>query len=138
MIATTLTEKPRAFDRFNKMMEEVFRGEIGVWTPLVDVKVTPKELIFVAELPGMEQKDVDVELNGDVLTIRGRRDFKEEETKDDYVRIERGYGKFQRSFMLDTPVKSEAIKAVFKDGLLKVSVPKADNRPAVKIPVKGV
>ena len=139
MITRWPGERLRSFDRFSKMMDEMFNSEEyrGVWAPVVDIRETPKELTFVAELPGMLEKDVEVELTGDILTIRGTREFSNEEKKDDYVRIERNYGSFQRSFTLDVPVKQEEILASFKNGLLTVTVPKAENRMARKIEVKG-
>lgn len=137
MITRWPGERPRAFDRFNRMMEEVFSTDefrMG-WSPVVDVKETPKELTFVAELPGLMEKDVTIELVGNVLTINGVREFDHEEKKDDYVRIERSYGAFQRSFTLDIPVRHEEIHATFKNGLLTVTVPKLENRPTKKIEI---
>lgn len=137
MITRWPTERLQSFERFSKMMDDVFGGTGDVWMPVVDVKETPTELVFVAELPGLLEKDVEVELNGDVLTIRGLRELIREENKDDYVRIERNYGSFKRSFTIDIPVKPDAIQANFKHGLLTVTVPKVENRPAHKIPIKG-
>ena len=139
MITRWPGERLRSFDRFSKMMEEMIGADEfrGAWSPVVDIKETPKELTFVAELPGMLEKDVEVELTGDVLTIRGTREFNTEEKKDDFVRIERSYGSFQRSFTLDIPVKQEEILASFKSGLLTVTVPKAESRLARKIEVKA-
>lgn len=137
MITRWPAERLNSFERFGKMMEDVFGAGADAWTPLVDIKETPTELTFIAELPGMEQKDVEVELNGDVLTIRGNRSFEKTENKDDYLRIERAYGSFVRSFTVNGEVKLEAIKASFKNGLLTVVVPKEQARPALKIPIKG-
>lgn len=132
-------ERMRSFDRFSKMMEEVFgTGEEfrGVWSPTVDVKETPKELIFIAELPGLVQKDIDVEMNGDILTIRGVREALNETEKENYVRIERSFGTFQRSFTLDVPVKPDKIDAVYKDGILTVTVPKSESALPRKVSIK--
>ena len=130
-------ERVRVLDRINKAMDDLISDEFrGSWSPCVDVKETDTELIFMAEMPGMELKDVDVELNGDVLTIRGTREFNHEERKEDFVRIERSYGTFHRSFTLDTHVKPEAISAVCKNGVLTVRVPKAESRPPHKIEVR--
>ncbi len=139
MITRWPGERLQSFNRFSKMMEEMFGTEEfrGTWTPMVDVKETPKVLTFIAELPGMHEKDVEVELIGDTLTIRGSREFTKEEDKDEYVRIERNYGTFQRSFTLDIPVKQDEILASFKNGLLTVTVPKSEDRPGRKIQVKG-
>lgn len=134
---TRLPERVLSFDRFNKMMEDVFSGAPSVWTPLVDVKETLKEIVLVAELPGLLEKDVEIEMVGDILTITGHREFNNEEKRDDYVRIERGYGSFKRSFTIDVPIKPDLIKATFKDGLLTVTLPKAEARPTKKIPIIG-
>lgn len=130
----------RSYDRFNRMMEEVFGAEVPTWnrwTPNVDVKETEKEYLFIMELPGMEQKDVEVEINGDILTIRGERLFDHEERKEDYVCLEREYGSFKRSFTLGVPVKNNAIQATFKNGLLTVILPKAEIAAPHKIAVKN-
>lgn len=139
MITRWPGERMRTFDRFNKMMDDLLGtdGIRGGWTPVVDVKETQKELVFEAELPGMLEKDVNVEMVGDILTISGTREFNKEESKDDYVRIERSYGSFRRSFTLDVPVKAEEINATFKKGMLKVTIPKAENRPSRKIEIKA-
>lgn len=131
------SERPNAFERINKTIEDIFRPGHEFWIPVVDVKETPKEFVFIAELPGVVEKNVDVELSGDVLTIRGFREFCEEDNRDDYVRIERGYGRFQRSFTLGTPVKAERVQATFKGGLLQVTVPKSESKQAVKVPIKA-
>lgn len=135
------TTPSRTFERFNKMMEEFFAdGETEfrtAWLPTVDVKETDKELTFLAELPGLQEKDIQVELVGDTLTIRGERNLSSEEKKDDYVRVERSYGAFQRSFSIDVPVRADEIKAEYKNGLLTVCVPKAENVTPKRIPVAG-
>ncbi len=132
-------ERLRAFDRFNKMMEDMFSmGEEyrGIWTPVVDVRETNTEYIFMAELPGISQKDIEVELNGDVLTIHGSREFAKDEKKEEYVRVERAFGTFSRSFTLDVPVKADKIVASYKDGILIVHVPKAEGVLPKKITIK--
>lgn len=129
----------RTIELFDRMMNELLsngNGEGGgVWLPSVDVKETDKDLTFIAELPGMEEKDVQVELSGDLLTIRGERAFNKEEKKEDYLRIERSYGSFQRTFPINAPVKSDQIAAHFKDGILTVKVPKAEGTAKQRIPV---
>ena len=131
-------ERFKSFERFNKMMEEFLGngGDFPVgWMPTVDVKDTPKELTLIAELPGVNEKDIEVEVVGENLTIRGKREFNVEEKKDDYVRIERNYGSFLRTFALDVPVKPDKITANFKDGLLTVTVPKAEGIAPRKVAI---
>jgi HSP20 family protein len=128
-------ERFRSFEHFNKMMEEMLSGWTSTWTPMVDVKETEKELTFICELPGMTEKDVNVEVRENLLTISGKREFVDETKKKDYVRVERSYGSFFRSFTLDSMVKPEKIQATFKDGLLTVVVPKIEAPKPKKIPV---
>jgi HSP20 family protein len=112
-------------------------GELRTaWLPSVDVKETDGELTFVVELPGVEEKNIQVELAGDLLTIRGEREFSKEERKEDYLRIERRYGSFQRTFPIEASTHPEEIKATFKDGLLTVVVPKKENVARQRIPVQ--
>lgn len=129
----------RDIDRFSKMMNEMLGGpsdEVrGTWMPSVDIKETPESLQFVVELPGVDEEKIDVELVGDVLTIRGEREFSQDEQRDDYVRIERSYGSFQRSFTIDIPVDREKVEAVFDRGLLSVTVPKAPGVVGRKVPI---
>ncbi|MBV6458683.1 MAG: Spore protein SP21 [Fimbriimonadaceae bacterium] len=120
-------ERMRTFDRFNTMMEDLFGDGNGMsnWMPAVDVKETENEVHFLCDLPGIDEKDIDIEVIGDRLTISGKREFKKEEKKENFVRIERRYGTFLRTFTLDAPVKPEDVKADFKDGILLIAVPKA-------------
>jgi HSP20 family protein len=138
MIARWAPERLRSLDSFNRTMEELFGKEEelrGAWMPTVDVKETEGEIIIRAELPGLKEKDVHVQLDGDLLTLSGKRSFEDEERREDYVRIERSYGRFQRSFTLGLPIKSEEIEAKFKDGLLTITVPKAEGRAPKRIAV---
>lgn len=131
-------EPIKTFDRFNKVMEDFFgvKETSGTFMPAIDVSETEKEIIFHAELPGINEENVEVELVGDRLIIKGRREFHRDEKTENYLNIERSYGSFLRTFNLDAPVKAEAISAEFKDGVLTVVVPKTSDRPTKKIPVK--
>ncbi|MBI1757385.1 MAG: Hsp20/alpha crystallin family protein [Fimbriimonas ginsengisoli] len=134
------TDRMRSFERFNKMMEDVLGvgGEEfrGAWMPTVDIKETPNEIFFFCELPGVRESDIEVEFVGDFLTIKGKREFADEARREDYVRVERSYGTFQRSFTLDVPVRSKDVTATFKDGVLTVTVPKAENVQPHRVEVK--
>ena len=130
----------RSYDRFNRMMEEVFGAEVptwNTWSPNVDVKETEKEYRFIMELPGMERKDVVVEINGDILTIKGERHFDHEERKEDYVCLEREYGSFKRAFNLGGMVRHKEVEATFKNGLLMVVLPKTEASAPQKIAVQN-
>jgi len=116
--------------RVNRLFSETL-GEGGAasprsWRPACDIKETEGEVVITADLPGLTKDNVTVEVNGDVLTLSGERKHESEEKKEGYHRIERSHGRFQRSFSLGTEVDLEAIKAVFKDGVLTVSLPKSE------------
>ena len=108
-----------------------------VWSPVVDVAETQNEIVLRAELPGMKQEDIDIELTGDTLTLRGERKFENEERKENFVRVERSYGRFQRSFTLGVPVRHDAVKASYKDGILEVHLPKSEETKPRKVQVSA-
>lgn len=98
------------------------------WMFPVDIKDTPEAVTIRAELPGMEKKDINVSFNDNVLTIRGERRKEEKEEGSSFVRMERSYGSFSRSFSLDVPVKPDEIKARYENGILEVIMAK-DKKP---------
>jgi HSP20 family protein len=93
--------------------------------PAVDIEETDAELKVHAELPGIKPDDIAIELDGDVLTIRGERKEEKEENHRNFVRVERAYGVFHRSFHLGTPVKREEITATYHDGVVELILPKS-------------
>lgn len=95
------------------------------WTPRTDVRETETGLIFTMDLPGIRHEDVTIEFVEDDLTVSGKREISEEESREDYMRIERMHGEFRRSFKLRVPVKADEISATYKDGVLTITVPKA-------------
>lgn len=107
------------------------------WSPLVDVEETDTEFLIKAELPEVRKEDVKVELENGSLRISGERKFEKEEGGHRYHRIERSYGSFERSFMMPEGTKRKEVKAEFKDGLLKVHLPKEEGvaTKALEIPV---
>jgi HSP20 family protein len=112
-------------------LNRMFAGDGGAvaklerWTPSVDVVETDEAIKIKAELPEVEKKDIDVSIEGDVLTISGERKLEKEEKKEDYTRIERSYGSFSRSFTIPENVDRKNIKAESKDGVLKLTLPKS-------------
>jgi len=108
-----------------------------VWAPAVDIAEDQNEIVVKAELPGLKQEDIDIELTGDTLTIKGERRFDDTERKDNYVRIERAYGTFQRSFTIGVPVQNEAVSASYKDGVLEVHLPKSEATKPKKVTVSA-
>jgi HSP20 family protein len=96
----------------------------NTFVPPVDIEETAEEFVIHADVPGVSQKDLKVSLMGDTLTIRGERTFAE--TPGNRHRAERMYGAFERTFQLATPVRGDKIRATFRDGVLEIRVPKAD------------
>lgn len=105
------------------------------WHPEIDVYEEDGDLVLKADLPGLGKDDIDLELEGDVLTLKGTRKREEEVNEGGFYRCERSYGSFQRSFRLPGEVDSKKVKADFKDGVLEVKLPKAEATKAKKIEV---
>ena len=93
------------------------------WNPRVDIYDDKDAIVVKAEVPGVEKKDLFVDLKGRVLTLKGERSYDNEVKKDKYFRRETRFGRFERSFTLPTDVDPESIKAEYKDGVLKVNIP---------------
>jgi HSP20 family protein len=139
----------RELDRIQSEMNRLFEGYNGaaersggqlvqsgrLWSPSVDVAETQNDIVLRAELPGMKQEDIDIELTGDTLTIRGERKFENEERRENFVRVERSYGRFQRSFTLGVPVQHDRVKATYRDGILEVHLPKSEETKPRKVMV---
>jgi HSP20 family protein len=100
------------------------RGLATTFTPCVDVSETDKEIKVSAELPGMDEKDIDVSLTRDTLTIKGEKKEEKEEKGEDYYRMERSYGSFTRSVPLTVEVDTDKVQATFKKGVLEITLPK--------------
>ncbi len=103
----------------------------GMWTPAVELKETDKELVLKAEIPGIDAKDLDIEVGEDRVTISGEhKEEKRTEEKDkNYFRSEFHYGEFQRVIPLPMPIKTDGIKSEFKHGILTITMPKAEETP---------
>ena len=106
------------------------------WLPSVDISETKDNFVVKAELPGLEAKDVNVSISGDILTIKGEKKAEEEEKDEHYHRIERYSGSFQRVFQLPIGVKGDKIEATFDKGVLKVTLPKVEEAKKNEIEVK--
>ncbi len=133
-MATIHDEVNRLFD---SVLSPRFRGEAsGLFHPAVDIEETPEEFVIRADLPGLTQKDVKVTLTGDVLTVRGERRQQETHKNGGYHRTERVHGSFERSFTLGVPVRTDKVHAQFKDGVLEIRVPKADEARSREIEVQ--
>lgn len=105
----------------------------------MDIHETENELVLKADLPGIEEKDLDVRIENNTLTVRGERKFEKQVNEDNYLRVERSYGSFSRSFSLPNTINTEAIHAEYKNGVLTVQMPKrAESKPKqVKVNVSS-
>jgi len=127
-------------DDIGRWFGETAKGKLekktGVWAPDVDIKETETDITVKADLPGLKKEDIEVSVDNDMLVIKGERKFEKEEKDKNYVRVERSYGSFYRSFTIGVPVKEDEIKASYKNGVLEVLVPKAEVKKAKKVEVK--
>jgi HSP20 family protein len=133
-------EIDRLFEDFTRgfqAMPSFAAGNGGMLMPSTDVTETDKEIEITAELPGLEEKDVQVNLADGVLTIRGEKKAEKEEKDKNYRMVERSYGSFERSIALPEGVKAEDVKASIAKGVLTVTVPKPAPAQAKKIEVKS-
>ena len=122
-------------DQVNRLFETSAQGRadgaaLTAWTPSVDIYETENELVIKADMPDINEKDLDIRVENNALTIRGERKFEQTVKEDNYLRIERNYGSFSRTFGLPNTVNTEAIKADYKNGVLTVELPKsAESKP---------
>ncbi|UCD58800.1 MAG: Hsp20/alpha crystallin family protein, partial [Candidatus Hydrogenedentota bacterium] len=107
------------------------------WAPAVDVVEHDDKMVVKAELPGMTEKDVDISVEENVLTIKGEKKTEEEKKEKSYHRLERSYGMFQRSFILPTWVTPDKAKASFKDGVLEIELPKSEEVKPKQVKIKA-
>lgn len=107
----------------------------GGWSPNVDIYESENEIILEAELPGMNREDFEVSIENNVITLKGKREFEKKEEGDNYHRVERSYGAFTRSFSLPRTVSAEHTTADFRNGVLKVSLPKREEAKSRRIEV---
>jgi len=132
----TGTDFPMPFFRdFMRAWDENDTLASSAWMPPVDISEDANQITVTAELPGFMEKDVNVELHGDVLTISGERKHEFENKDRNYTRVERSYGQFRRSFTLPASVDREKVKAIFSDGLLKLELPKKPEAKPRQIPI---
>ncbi|UCG79643.1 MAG: Hsp20/alpha crystallin family protein [Desulfobacterales bacterium] len=129
-------EMDSLFDRFFGGWPMRVSREDGMWVPSVDVSETAKEVVVKAELPGMDPKEIDVSVHADILTLRGERKQEKEEKGENFHRMERSYGSFSRSIQLPAEVDSGKVNATYKDGVLKITMPKTKQAETKKIEIK--
>src|SRR5271154_7521937 len=127
-------------DHFGRVFNELFEragqeSNLTTWAPAVDIFENEHELVVKADLPDVDPKALDIRVENNLLTIRGERKFEKKSTEGNYLRVERAYGSFARSFSLANTVNSEAIKADYRDGVLSLSIPKREEAKPKQIKV---
>jgi HSP20 family protein len=130
-----LVSLPREINRFfNDFGLDVWNTDT-VWSPAVDITETENGYEVKAEIPGMKKDEIKINYEDDMLTLSGERNHEKEEKNKNYHRIERHYGKFQRSFYLPKHVKADVIKANYKNGVLTVNIPKSEEAKPKEIAI---
>jgi HSP20 family protein len=122
---------------FNSFFGDGGRGEAPVrrWVPAMDLVETQDHFVVRADLPGLTQDDISIELEDNVLTISGERKREEKTEKEGYFRLERASGQFARSLTLPEGIDAEGVTAEFKDGVLEVRIPKPEARKPRKVSI---
>lgn len=108
----------------------------GSWSPSVDIYESENSIVITAEVPGINEKDIDLTIDRNLLTIKGERKFENEVNKENYHRVERTYGSFSRSFQLPSSVDTTKVKAEQKNGVLTINLPKKEEEKPKKISIK--
>lgn len=114
-----------------------FWSEEQGWTPTLDVKETSDAVVVRAELPGVDPKDLDITVTGDLLTLQGKKEERTEQKDENWFRTECRYGQFRRSILLPEGVDAENVQADFKHGVLSIELKKTADAQAKRIPIKG-
>ena len=126
-------------EQLNRVFGEGFirqeESNLTTWAPAVDILETEHELIVKADLPDVDPKDLDIRVENNILTIRGERKFEKQVNDGNYLRVERAYGSFARSFSLANTVNTEAIKADYQNGVLTLHIPKREEAKPKQIKV---
>ena len=127
-------------EQINRIFDEVVghttdESALSTWVPAVDIYETEHELVVKADLPDVDLKDLDIRVENNLLTIHGERKFEKKVSEENYLRVERSYGTFSRSFSLSNTVNPEAIKADYQNGVLTLSIPKREEAKPKQIKV---
>ncbi len=130
-------EMTQAQSQLNKLVDQVWGGRQESWLPAIDVFDQKDAVVLKAELAGMNPDDIHIEVEDNVLTVRGERRFEEEVDEDRYYRVERRFGSFQRSLALPQGMRASDISASYEDGILTITVPKVEEEKPKRIEVKA-
>ena len=127
-------------DQINRLFNDTFErtgqeSNLTAWAPAVDIYENEHELVVKADLPDIDPKDLDIRVENNILTIRGDRKFEKNVNEDNYLRVERAYGAFSRSFALANTVNPDGIKADYQNGVLTLVIPKREEAKPKQIKV---
>lgn len=129
-------------NEIDNLLHEFFGGPVhtgplaGEWLPPADITETEDKVFIKAELPGIEEKDIELTLLGNVLTIRGEKKQQKDQKDENHYFGDRYYGSFRRTFQLPADLDAESAKAIFDRGVLKISIPKLEKSKSKKIEIK--
>jgi len=136
----------RDFERMRRDMDRLWesffergvrrREDDGEWLPSLDVAETKNEIVVKAEVPGLDPKDIDISLSDGLLTIKGEKKQEREEKEENYHLVERSYGAFTRSIQLPKEVQRDKISASYKNGVLKVTLPKSEEAKKKEVKIR--
>src|ERR1700716_1633339 len=132
--ATTLQEQINHLFG-NGLARAADESNLTPWAPAVDIYETENELVVKADLPDVNPQNLDIRVENNILTIRGERKFESKVKEDNYLRVERAYGSFSRSFSLANSVKTDDIRADYQNGVLTLSLPKREEAKPKQIKV---
>jgi HSP20 family protein len=132
---TPLQEQVMRLFEDNSTRDRSGHADLATWAPPVDIYETENDLVIKADLPDLEHKDIDVRVENNSLTIRGERKFEKDVNEDNYLRIERAYGPFTRSFSLPNTVSSENIRAEYRNGVLTLHMAKREESKPKQIKI---
>lgn len=126
--------------RFSDIMDEFFNDAVAnrqqTFAPSVDISETDKQYLIDVEVPGMDKKDIELNVDNNTLTISGERRFENKEEEKNYHRVESSYGSFSRSFTLPDNVESESIQATYNNGILHITIEKSEQKMKKQIKIK--
>jgi len=129
-------EVNRLFDNFFGRGASPAAGR--TWMPPVDMRATKDDLVLSVELPGVNEKEVTVSITGDLLTIKGERRFENQVNEHELLHMERSYGKFERLIQLPMAVQADRVKATYRDGVLEIRLPKAEELKPKEIKIDTI
>jgi len=131
---------PTLQEQINRLFNDAFErsgqeSNLTAWAPAVDIYENEHELVVKGDLPDVDPKDLDIRVENNILTIRGERKFEKKVDEANYLRVERAYGSFSRSFSLANTVNPDGIKADYQSGVLTLSIPKREEAKPKQIKV---